>query len=54
MTPLMKQIVDAKDERRRRLMALPFPEKVRLVERMRAAARGIQNAARRDAVKKGT
>ena len=53
MTSMMQQIVDAKAERRRRLAALPFPEKVRLVERMRAAAKSIQTAARLDAVKKG-
>lgn len=53
MSPLMKQIVDAKAERRRRLMALPFPEKVRLVERMRAAARAIQVVAHRDTAKSG-
>ena len=53
MSPVMQQIVEAKAERRRHLMALPYPEKVRLVERMRAAAQSIHTAARRDMVKKG-
>lgn len=53
MTPVMKQIVDAKAERRRGLMTLPYPEKVRIVVRMRAAAKGMHTAARRDAAKTG-
>lgn len=46
MTPLMNRILAAKAERRRRLMALPYPEKVRLVEQMRAASRAMHEAAR--------
>ncbi len=44
MSPLMQRTLEAKNERRKRLMALPYPEKVRIVERMRAAAREIQTA----------
>ncbi len=51
MTPVMKQIVEAKAERRRRLMHLPYPEKVRLVMRMREAAKSIHAAARQDEAK---
>lgn len=46
MTHLMDRILAAKAERRRRLMALPFPEKVRLVEQMREASRAMHEAAR--------
>ena len=53
MSPVMKQIVEAKAERRRRLAALPFPEKVRLVERMRAAAKEIHTITRRESAKQG-
>lgn len=44
MSPLMQRMLEGKDTRRKRLMALPWPEKVRIVERMRAAAREIQSA----------
>lgn len=44
MSPLMQRILESKNERRKRLMALPYPEKVRIVEQMRAAAREIQSA----------
>ena len=44
MTPLMQRTLEQKNERRKRLMALPYPEKVRIVEQMRAAAREIQSA----------
>ena len=45
MSPLLQQILEAKASRRKRLMALPFPEKVRIVEQLRAAAREIRFAA---------
>ncbi len=45
MSPLLQQALEAKAARRKRLMALPYPEKVRIVEQMRAAAREIQSAA---------
>lgn len=44
MSPLMQRMLESKDARRKRLMALPWPEKVRIVEQMRAAAREIQSA----------
>jgi hypothetical protein len=44
MNPLMQRTLEQKNERRKRLMALPYPEKVRIVEQMRAAAREIQSA----------
>lgn len=44
MSPLMQQALESKTERRRRLMALPYPEKVRIVEKLQAAAREIQSA----------
>ena len=40
----MQRTLESKDARRKRLMALPWPEKVRIVEQMRAAAREIQSA----------
>ena len=44
MSPLLKRILEEKALRRRRLMALPYPEKVRIVEQMRAASREIEFA----------
>jgi hypothetical protein len=44
MSPLMQRTLESKNERRKRLMALPYPEKVRIVEQMRAAVREIQSA----------
>ena len=44
MSPLMQRTLESKDARRKRLMALPWPEKVRIVEQMRAAAREIRSA----------
>lgn len=37
MSALMQRTLARKSERRKRLMALPYPEKVRIVEQMRAA-----------------
>lgn len=45
MSPLMEQVLEHKRLRRARLMALPYPEKVRIVEQMRAAARQIKRVA---------
>ena len=44
MSPLMQQTLESKTARRQRLMALPYPEKVRIVEQMRAAASKIRQA----------
>jgi hypothetical protein len=46
MSPLMQQTLESKNERRKRLIALPYPEKVRIVEKMRAATREIHSAQR--------
>ena len=40
----MQQILEQKRARRARLAALPYPEKVRIVERMRDAALRIKAA----------
>jgi hypothetical protein len=42
MSPLMQRTLESKIARRKRLMALPYPEKVRIVEQMRAAAGEIR------------
>jgi len=42
MSTLMRQIVDQKRQRRMALAALTFPEKVRLVEQMRASIAPIK------------
>ena len=42
MSPVMRQTLEQKHVRRVRLMALPYPEKVRIVEQMQAAARRIK------------
>ena len=42
MSPVMQQTLEQKRVRRERLMALPYPETVRIVEQMRAAARRIK------------
>ncbi len=44
MSPLFQKTLESKAARRQRLMALPYPEKVRIVEQMRAAAREIRQA----------
>jgi hypothetical protein len=38
MSPLLQRTLEEKTLSRTRLMALPFPEKVRIVKKMRAAA----------------
>ncbi len=38
----MREILDHKRQRRRELAALPFPEKVRIVEQMRKTVIGIR------------
>lgn len=44
MSPLMQQALDSKNARRKRLVALPYPEKVRIVERMRVAEIELRRA----------
>ncbi|MDB6137147.1 MAG: hypothetical protein JWO94_219 [Verrucomicrobiaceae bacterium] len=46
MSPLMQRTLEEKNERRKRLMALPYPEKVRIVEKMREAAAATRNVGR--------
>lgn len=45
MSPLMQQTLEQKRLRRARLMSLPYPEKVRIVEQMRDAALRIKAVA---------
>ena len=52
MIPLMQRTLEEKRARRQRLMALPYPEKVRIVEQMRVAARQIQAVVRREQKRK--
>ena len=42
MSPLMQRTLESKIARRKRLMALPYPEKVRIVEQMREEAGEIR------------
>lgn len=46
MSPLTQRTLESKNERRKRLMALPYPEKVRIVEQMRLAAGEVRAKAR--------
>jgi hypothetical protein len=46
MSPLTRQILEHKQERRRGLAQLPYPEKVRIVEKLRESAKKISQAAR--------
>lgn len=46
MTPLTRQILEQKRLRRRALAQLSYPEKVRIVEKLRDASRRIAAAAR--------
>lgn len=48
MSPLMERTLEAKALRRKRLMALSYPEKVRIVEQMRAGLRQIRAAVKSD------
>ena len=43
MSPLLQHTLESKVARRRQLMALPYPEKVRIVEQMRASALEIKS-----------
>ncbi len=48
MTPLMRETLEKKRLRREKLMALSYPEKVRIVEQMRDAALRIKAVAARN------
>lgn len=52
MSPAMQQTLEQKRARRAQLMALPYPEKVRIVARMRTAARQIKAAVTADAARR--
>lgn len=43
MSPLMQQTLEQKALRRKRLMELSYPEKVRIVQELRAATLQIQS-----------
>jgi hypothetical protein len=49
MSPLMHRILEEKLARRTRMMALSYPEKVRIVEQMRAGTRQIKAVVERQA-----
>ena len=46
MSPLTRQILKQKQERRHALAQLSYPEKVRIVEKLRGAAKKIGQVAR--------
>jgi hypothetical protein len=48
MSPLMQRTLEEKAARRARLMALPYPEKVRIVEQMRTSFRQIKSVMLRE------
>jgi len=45
MSPVMQQVLEQKRRRRSELAALPFPDKVRIVEQMRETMTSIRAAA---------
>ena len=51
MSPLTRQILKHKQERRRGLAQLPYPEKVRIVEKLRESAKKIGQVARHQGVR---
>jgi hypothetical protein len=46
MSPLMRELLEQKHQRRRELAALPFPQKVKIVERMRETTTRIRACAK--------
>jgi len=52
MSPLTTQILEQKRQRRQRLAALPFAEKVRIVEKLREASLRIAAAAHQQGLRK--
>ncbi len=52
MSPLTSQILEQKRQRRQTLAQLPFPEKVRIVEKLRDANLRIVAAARQQGLRK--
>jgi hypothetical protein len=51
MSPLTAQILEQKRHRRQALAALPFPEKIRIVEKLRDASKQIATAAARQGLR---
>ena len=52
MTPLTARILEQKRQRRQALAALPFPEKVRIVEKLREASLQIAAVAKKQGLRK--
>jgi hypothetical protein len=48
MSPLMRELLEHKRQRRRELAALPFPEKVKIVEQMRETTTRIRASSLQD------
>ena len=53
MSPLTQHILEQKSERRKELAKLSFPEKVRIVEKLRLASQRIAAAAQRGGLRPG-
>lgn len=51
MTALTQQLLDQKRQRRRALARLSFPEKVRIVEKLRDASKRMAQAARKQGLR---
>jgi hypothetical protein len=52
MSPLTASILEQKRLRRQALASLPFPEKIRIVEKLREASQQIAAAAAREGMRK--
>jgi hypothetical protein len=52
MSPLTARILEQKRQRRQALAALPFPEKVRIVEKLRETSLQIASVARQQGLRK--
>jgi hypothetical protein len=52
MTPLTASILEQKRLRRQALASLPFPEKIRIVEKLREASKKIATAATRQGLRR--
>lgn len=52
MSPLTDQILEQKRQRRQTLAQLPFPEKVRIVKKLRDASLQIAESAKRQGMRK--
>ena len=48
MNPLLQQVLESKARRRKELAALPFAEKVRIVEQLRETTRSIRASVSRN------